>query len=523
MVVCYTRAMRWRPLLPYVLSSLGAALWATVVINWHGFIDPDAFYHAEMSRLILQGPLKAFPWLDLTVFGQHFADIHFLFHVVVAPFVLLFGDLQGLRIATVVLIGILGGAMYYAFDRLDLKPTWLWVTALFLTLPFIERISLGKATPMALIWFVLGLAFFWKRKDIALAIIACLFALTHNAWAFLAGSVGVLAFGRLLYARIVRGCSWWDALKECGVRGVIACMLGGLVGMLLHPNGLNVFLISWTTLITIGLVTPNGHIPMGQEWLPMQPGTFLVWYSAWLGLMILGLAGLAFAPRKGLGHAEGERVTSFGWLMAVLLAMSLKSVRVVEYLSPVLAIFCASIWQSVDVPKALEDLGLTGKKDGKERYLGYAVAGLIVGLFLQGAVGAWVAFHGSYYADDIFATTTRAIAARERPGDRVFNARWDEFPMLFHTDQNVRYVSGLDPVLFHVTTSTLATSYDDLTFGSATPTREQAWSVLHDQIGARFVFISTKQPKRLLSVISTDPRYTLIASSTDSQAYQIGP
>ena len=66
------------------------------------FADPDSFYHAKMALLIRdQGVIHTFPWLDLTVLGQHYTDQHFLYHVLLIPFVTWFPPLVGLKLATV--------------------------------------------------------------------------------------------------------------------------------------------------------------------------------------------------------------------------------------------------------------------------------------------------------------------------------------------------------------------------------------------------------------------------------------
>ncbi len=510
-MVCYTLAMRRQLWADIGIAGLCGLLEA-VIINWHGFIDPDAFYHATMSRLLMtQGPLHAFPWLDLTLFGQRFADIHLLFHAVAGPFVLAFGDLQGIRVASIVLAVLLAFVIIRCLRALGLSRARTWTILLFLTQPFAARIGLGKATPLALIWFVLGITLFWLERDALLALCAFAFALTHNAWAFLLGAVFVLAFGKLMYAHVVREEPWRVALRGCGWRSAIACLLGGLAGLAVHPNGFNVFRLSWTTLVSIGLATPIGHLPMGVEWLPLPLSSFMVWFGGWTCLIGLGLAGLLFSPRKDIGHVEGRLLTSLGWLMAVLTGMTLKSTRVVEYLAPVMVLFCAALWQCVDVRGFL-----------KQRRLAIALALLILAVFVRSGFSAYKMFHEAVLADDIYATTTAAIAARAKPGDRVMNARWDDFPMLFHADRDVRYVSGLDPVLLHVASSTLSTAYNDLTFASATPTKEQAWGVIHDRLGARFVFLAARGQQRLRATVESDPRYTLIASSTDSWAYEIG-
>lgn len=520
-VALYTPAMRKKEFLIDLFVGSVCAVLQAVAIQWKGFIDPDAFYHAGMGRLIVdQGIISAFPWLDLTVFGKFYSDIHFLFHVYTAPFIWAFGDFQGLRFSGIVLVGLLGFVLSRSLRLLKLPYPFIWVIALFLTQPFVMRMGLGKASPMAMIWFVLGITLFWMNRNIALFFCSFVFALTHNAWVFLLGAVGVLTFGQLLYARIVRAESWRDSFLHSGWKNVFACLLGGIVGTFVHPNAVNDVYISFITIFSIGLGAPTSSLPMGLEWQPLPLSSYIVWFGGWIGLIMLGLSGLLFAPKKNIGHTEGVLLTSFGWLFAVLTAMTLKSVRVVEYLAPVIVFFCASLWACVDSKSFARQFNLV-KENGRIAWRGVTFCLLFVGVFLRSFQGVYTNFHESILADDIYATSTRVIAERAKPGERIFHQRWDDFPMLFQANRNVRYVSGLDPYLLFAASNTLSTSYNDLTFGSTTPTREQAWEFIHDDLNTRLIFLSNRGDQQLKSVIEQDSRYTQISSSTDSWVYQI--
>lgn len=513
--------MRKKDFLFDLLVGAVCAFLQTIAIQWQGFLDPDAFYHAGMGRLFVdQGIITAFPWLDLTIFGKSYSDIHFLFHAYSGPFIWAFGDFQGLRVAGIFLVFILGFVLSKSFRSLRLPYPALWVIALFLTQPFVMRMGLGKASPMALIWFVLGIAFFWLNRNAVLLLCTFLFALTHNAWVFVLGAVGVLAFGQILYARIVRMESWKNAFLASGWSGVIATLLGGVLGTALHPNALNDVYISFITIFSIGLGTPITSLPMGLEWQPLELSSYIVWFGGWIGLIIMGLAGLLFAPKKNIGHVQGMMVTSFGWLFAVLTAMTLKSVRVVEYLSPVIVLFCASLWACVDVKSFFVQFHLS-KENGRLTWRGIFISVLFLGVFIRSFHGVYQNFHEDILKDNIYTTSTQVISVQANPGERIFHQRWDDFPMLFRANKNVRFVSGLDPYLLFASSSTLSTEYNDLTFGSTTPTREQVWKVIHDDLDIRLIFLSNRGDQQLRSVIEQDARYSQISSSTDSWVYRI--
>jgi hypothetical protein len=68
-------------------------------------IDPDGFYHAEISALMSRGQLifAEFPWMQFSTLQTNFTDHHFLYHALLIPFVLIFPPLIGAKIATVIL------------------------------------------------------------------------------------------------------------------------------------------------------------------------------------------------------------------------------------------------------------------------------------------------------------------------------------------------------------------------------------------------------------------------------------
>src|SRR3989338_4170402 len=54
-------------------------------------LDSDSLYHAKIVEFLSQGILvKNFPWLPLTLLANYYTDHHFLYHLILVPFVLFF-------------------------------------------------------------------------------------------------------------------------------------------------------------------------------------------------------------------------------------------------------------------------------------------------------------------------------------------------------------------------------------------------------------------------------------------------
>ena len=191
------RIMKW---LRSLGVFIGAAAWFCVMISWTGFSDPDAFYHAHMALLIWQhGPVMSFPWLDLTLVGMHFADLHFLFHLFVAPFVGLLGQFQGLRVASVILAALFVVVFEACLHWLEIRWSVVWSILLVLLYAFLFRVLVAKATPVALIWYVLGLTAAWKRKPWLVLLVAFAYALSHGGWIYLIGPFAGATIAALVF------------------------------------------------------------------------------------------------------------------------------------------------------------------------------------------------------------------------------------------------------------------------------------------------------------------------------------
>lgn len=57
------------------------------------FLGRDAYYHLKMAKFASEGKIAfdQFPWLWFTTLREQFVDQHFLFHLLLAPF-LIFGN-----------------------------------------------------------------------------------------------------------------------------------------------------------------------------------------------------------------------------------------------------------------------------------------------------------------------------------------------------------------------------------------------------------------------------------------------
>ncbi len=492
------------------------------MIPWHSFSDPDAFYHAHMAYLLLHhGPIRSFPWLDLTTLGTAFADHHFLFHVFEAPFVAIFGWANGARLTAVALGGLFLSLTYACLRWLGIRHPWFWVCVLALTEPLLFRISLAKASPLALTLFVCGLSAAWKRRPVLVGVVALLFALSHGGWLFLVGSLFLISIGDVIYSRYLENASWRVAIRSSLWRECLAAVGGVVLGTIIHPNFPQNISFLWVQIVKIGLETPYAHVILGREWLPMDPSKLLVSFSFWFALLLGGLGALLIASRKMFDPRSARAAIAFAIPVAACVALTFKSQRNGEYLAPAFLLWIPWLWMMVDGDHLMSVLRVLLARSWRAKRM-YAILGImIVALASKNILDVYQSLRLHAYPDTIYSEAMKPVSERAMTGDRVFHSDWDEFPMLFNIDDRLKYVAGLDPTFLYEASSTLSDAYREVTWGKTTTTKAQAWDLIHDRLQAQFVFIDKRDHARLLEVIKSDERYSLLADTKEAATFMV--
>jgi hypothetical protein len=249
-------------------------------------------------------------------------------------------------------------------------------------------------------------------------------------------------------------------------------------------------------------------------------------YAPWIIAALIGIVGMFLSPLKPFSRQKASLVLAVGLLVAAMFALTLKSRRTTEFLAPTVALWCGAMWNMIDVKKLFAQAGLSLGNAGKYGRLAvvFALVVLSLGLASREALGVWQALHPVGYPDAIYRKSLQAVSGVAQPGDRVFHSSWDEFPMLFAADDRLRYVSGLDPTFLYAASSTLSDDVRNLTWGMTSTTREQAWELIHDRLGSRFVFVSKRDVHQpFLELIESDARYVKLKETEDGAAFEVRP
>lgn len=496
------------------LVFLCALFWFALFQPWGSFPDPDAFYHAKTSALIAaQGPLHAFPWLDLTALHTSYADLHFLFHVVTIPFQWFFGMLSGVQVAAVVFAALFALVFFLVAKRYG-AAAWL-ATALALgSSGLIVRLSLAKASPLALAWFVFGWWATTARRPWLVAAATFGFALTHGGWIMLVGSVFLLCLGEALYDLLVleKGFKSW---RGWNWRAAIAAPVGAVIGLLVHPNFPTNLRFLWVQVVKIGVLTP-GRVILGQEWSPVGFGELV---SGLAPVLVAGLVTvylLLFVRKQAPPSQEvGRRIIGAGLVVAVFLALTIKSRRSIEYLVPASVLWLGALWTLID-PAALKAEWLVWWN--QRRRLVVLLSLLFLAMIAKDWMETWRSLKTHARPFEQFAPAMRTISERAEAGDRVFHADWDQFPQLFVLDDRLRYISGVDPTFLLEADPTLSDAYRDITLGATTT---DVYIMVHDVFHSSFVFLERPDHAVFEGLLEADQRFTNIYRDDGTAAYQV--
>ena len=520
-----------------IVVFLLSVIWFSLFQPWGAFNDPDAFFHAKIASLIAErGALMRFPWLDLTLLDQHFFDQHFLFHLLLIPFQKIFGILLGTQVAAVFFSAALLTIFYLLLRWLKIQQAEFWIFLCAISSPLLVRLSLAKASPLALIWFLLGIAVLLKVNSYPPAGLAGKlkapfsflsgfgFALSHGGWMILLICQVLCLIGQACYARVVDRAAWKEVISWFQLKTVFLTSLGIFIGLLIHPNRGQAISFLWTQVVQVGLVTPIGRVFLGGEWLPIDLGQLLLALSIFVILGLGLLFGFLSALRRPFDESRARQVIMLALPVAAVCALTLKSYRFVEYLVPLLVLWFACAWSLIDPAQfwyLLQQRWRSFMSSTHQvlRSIFFSVLGcLLIVVFVHEARVSFLTLHAKVREFDQFALPMREISRQAEPGDRVFHSNWDQFPQLFVLDDRLRYVAGLDPTFLLAQNPVLSDLYRDLTLGRVT---SSVVTLMHERFGARFIFVEPLGHEILAQAIRLDEQAILLYRDQQFEVYEI--
>jgi hypothetical protein len=467
--------------------------WSTSAICCGDF---DGYYHIKWTRTLWESMKSGkfpppFPWLPLTTLNSRdYVDHHLLFHIFQIPFAAFSDPRFGAKIASAVFGGLAVFSCYWLLIRYRVRYAFVWLIALLAcSVPFLFRMNMAKAPPLAIVYLVIAIHLFFKRKYWPLLQFALVFTWTYDLFLLL---VMAAVFWVTTIAITERRFEW---------RPLVFVLVGCVAGLMINPYFPHNLQLLWEHL-QIKLTATDFDTKVGSEWYPYDSWEFLGNSAVACIAMLVGY--IAFEPTE---HRRAHYPIFFLLFSTALMIMTARWKRIAEYWPPFAILFAgfslkpwlegfrpyltrlpADILEELKpfldregVPAATDQ-----KKDWREVVRVMAVlavtATLSVFLFVNLLATAREIRQSEQH--DYYRAGAAWMRANVPPGQLIFNTDWDDFPRLFYFDETHYYVSGLDPSYLYDKDPDLSRLYDRITLGK----EEDPGPLIRDRFGARYVF-----------------------------------
>ena len=525
---------------------------------------PDSFYHAKMASFLAEGRLiKNFPWLPYTIFSHSYIDHHFLYHLLLIPFVTVFYPLFGIKIATAFFASITIVVFYWFLKKFKMKFPFLWTFLLITSSVFLTRLNLAKVPAAAIPVLLLGLAALFKRKYVLLSIMAFTYVWLYNTWPILVVAVFIYCFASAL-KKIIEN---WELFKSCpdaplisvnknkevgiptlrreklvignflkylfakeNIGLILSCFFGIICGLVINPYFPQNIYFDWIHIVQIGLKNYQGILPVGAEWYSYDPIHLIFDNPLILLPWLISIGWLVFSLKKREGVTVfGQSVKSISLSIFSLLFFiyTMKSRRNVDYFIPIATLACAFSFNNQLSNLPWRSYFNEFKKFTKDIYLNLvtAILGLsVLTLLIFSGVSlykdVWLAKKSEFGGGANFNRFQGAadfLKENVRPDEIIFHSSWDEFPALFyHNDQNY-YIAGLDPTFSYEENKPLYWLWFNIVTARQNKNLAQ---VIKNKFNSRYVFIKADR-KELKKNFDENYDFEKIFEDSDGSVYKI--
>lgn len=457
--------------------------------------DFDGYYHVKWTRILWESMKHGsfppqFPWLPLTTLNaKDYVDHHLLFHIFQIPFAEFHDPRFGAKVGSVVFATLAVLSCYWLLLRYHVRYALVWLIALLAcSAPFLFRMNMAKAPPFAILYLVIAIHLFFRRKYWPLLPLALVFTWTYDLFLLL---VMAAVFWAVAIAWTERRFEW---------RPLVYVSAGCIAGLVLNPYFPHNFQLLYEHLL-IKLRPSEYDTKVGSEWYPYDSWEFLGNSAVSCIAMLVGY--IAFEPAE---RKKAHYPFFFLLFSTALMIMTARWKRIAEYWPPFAVMFAAFSLQPwlqgtrsyltrlpPDVVEELkpffdrEDTWWTRlTSDWREivRTIGATVVALVLSVFLFLNLRAEVREIGRGEEHDYYKAGADWMRANVPPGQLVFNTDWDDFPRLFYFDETHYYVSGLDPNYLFDKNPDLSRLYDRITLGQ----ESDPGPLIRDRFGSRYVF-----------------------------------
>ncbi len=512
------------------------------------FLCPDSFYHAKIASFLSNGKLiRNFPWLPYTILAENYSDHHFLYHILLIPFVKLFGDQTGIKVATLFFATFSIFIFYWLLRKFKIKAAFVWTFLLLTSSVFLTRLNLAKVPPAALSVLFLGLYALFKRKYLLLGIISFVYVWLYNTWPILFVATILYCFANAFKKIIDKWQIIFQNLKSFKFRIlilgfkiffknffakenlglIISCLFGIVCGLVINPYFPSNLYFNWVHIVKIGLKNYQNILSVGAEWYPFEPTNlilnnlfiFAVWFIA------IGWFFVSFKKSSLLFSGQKAKTLSLFIFSSLFLIFTIKSRRNVEYFVPL-----AILFSSFSLNRLFSNFPWKEYfSQFKVKEFPYNLMSFILGFFLLVIfVFCSFSFFEKVWAEKIkefasgasfdqFKKVSEFLKENTQKGEIIFHSSWDEFPPLFyHNDKNY-YIAGLDPTFMYEKNKALYWIWFNIVSGKQ---KNNLSKTIKENFNARYVFVQANRQK-MKENLDQDKDFEKVYEDKEGYVYKI--
>lgn len=444
--------------------------------NTNTFPDPDGFYHMRVSNMIYeQGVFKGFPWMKYTIFQNGYTDHHLLFHLIWIPFLKIFGDFSGAKIAMAFFSGLVIPVFYTILKTNKIRYPVIWTMLFFvMSYAYFFRMSLVKVVGLSLVVLLFILIALFKEKPKILGVLCFLYVWLYGGFVYSIAIVSLYVGAKFL----TEGKFEYKIL--------IYSILGTFLGIILSPYFPQNIGFLFTQIFEAGIVYTAQE---GNEWQPFDS-----WYLFTQNLSLLVFLFAITLISYIRGYKFNTKTLALFLMNIMFMILNIKSRRFAEVWPVFLLLFISFAFENFfnDIENIRQDLEQKFKNPPVYRFFnvflkfGFALLVTIVMLvprpmykemyktinssfpnppnmynFLFNILDIKTSLNPTYNTYDV-KQNMDYISTHSNKGDLIYNERWSDFSVFFYYNQKNTYITGLSTTFLYSYNKDLFKKYNDI-------------------------------------------------------------
>lgn len=428
----------------YIIGTIVLFLCIALLIQFFSpnIADPDGLYHITHAKIYKENGIfySDFPWAQFSVIKDLKADIWYGFHLFLIPFNLFLDRIFGVKFAGAIIAFLTLLMFFWALKRLKTKYSAMWVLMFIVSAPdVLYRLMMTRP----------------HNLSFGLAMLTFSFGLVGGAWpiffisaisAFLHLALAWLPILIIFVISIVRKIQKLDVEWK----KILAVIGGAILGLLIRPNSLGALKLFYIQVIQLSIVKMK-NIPLlfGRELKPSEPMGFLRQILPVLFIVLV----LMFIFIKIKKRLPAE--TRQGWITKIYSSFSLTIIftiiatfmmrRSYDLMNGFgiffIALSVTAYFVYLENQKKIKPDQI---ENSKKRLIWAWI--VIVCIFSINSIPLAHAYMTQAWSPTYLKEVSSWLKENTKPGDIVFNSRWDYFGGLFFWNQQNYYINGMDPI-----------------------------------------------------------------------------